>query len=167
MQEVQNAITLSIKLYGEKSLPTSQAMYLYGMILSKIKSRAAEFEAELDKAEDLMEEIAGLVQSQENCNMLFNILCDYSLNLNNFVTDIGPERRIMLHQKLQTQLEINSTFRLHKEAFLIFLSIYIEEDPAVVLAKLEELHVKLQAPDSEIPCPSYIEIMVKFFKANL
>ena len=75
-------------------------MYLYGMILSKIKSRAAEFEAELDKAEDLMEEIAGLVQSQENCNMLFNILCDYSLNLNNFVTDIGPERRIMLHQKL-------------------------------------------------------------------
>lgn len=36
-----------------------------------------------------------------------------------------------------------------------------------MLDNLEELHKKLMMPDSEIPSPSYIEIMVKFFKANI
>ena len=50
---------------------------------------------------------------------------------------------------------------------MTFLSIYIEESPQLVLAQLEELEKRLKSPDSEIPSPSYIEIMVRFFQANL
>ena len=107
------------------------------------------------------------MQPKENSNMLFNLICDYSLNLSNFVMEVDPERRKHLQSILKNSLEINPRFQLYKESFLTFTSIYVEADPAVLLANLEALHQKLNSPDSDIPCPSYIEIMVKFFKANL
>lgn len=54
-EEAHAAIALSNHLYGEESNQSAQAIYHYAMTLSKIKSREADCEAELAKAEAIME----------------------------------------------------------------------------------------------------------------
>lgn len=44
INEAEQAVALSNRLYGEISMQSSQALYLYAMTLSKIKSREAECE---------------------------------------------------------------------------------------------------------------------------
>ena len=163
----EEAIDLSVRLYGESSVPCTQAKYLYAMLLSRIKQREGECEELLNKAEAQMEAVCAQVQPAESCNMLFNLLCDYTLNLNNFVPNVTHERRVNLEAKLLKQMTVNTHYQLYKRAFVTFLRMHIEEDPSALLAELAEVLTLLRQPGSALPRPSYVEIMVKFFQANL
>ena len=114
-----------------------------------------------------MEAICAEVTPIASCNMLFNLLCDYALNLNNFVASLNPERRLALQQKMVQQIQVNPHYNLYKRSFITFLRVYIEEDPDLVLTELGELETQVKAPGSSLPSPSYVEIMIKFFQVNL
>ena len=137
------------------------------MLLSRIKQREGECEELLNKAEAQMEAVCAQVQPAESCNMLFNLLCDYTLNLNNFVPNVTHERRVNLEAKLLKQMTVNTHYQLYKRAFVTFLRMHIEEDPSALLAELAEVLTLLRQPGSALPRPSYVETMVKFFQANL
>ena len=54
-----------------------------------------------------------------------------------------------------------------KKSLVLIQSIFVAEDPSALIDDLRSMIEEMQSPNSGIPSPSYIEIMLKYFLAQL
>ena len=54
-----------------------------------------------------------------------------------------------------------------KQCLVLIQQIFVEADPSTLMPQLRSLLAEVSKPNSGIPTPSYISIMLKYFVANL
>lgn len=69
--------------------------------------------------------------------------------------------------KLKIQMQSSKNNILMKKCLIMIQQIFVEADPSVLMPQLKALLAEVSNPKSSIPSPSYIQIMLKYFVANL
>ena len=69
--------------------------------------------------------------------------------------------------KLKIQMQSSKNNLLMKKCLIMIQQIFVEADPSVLMPQLKALLAEVSNSKSGIPSPSYIQIMLKYFVANL
>ena len=119
---------LAMKIYGEKTFITNQAMLTYAMTLTRKEETVQESLKQFTKAEKLFTVINNEISFKEGCNLLFNMLLHYNFMLNDFGSTFDPEKKKEMVRRLNVQVEVGNHNVLTKKALVTIQRFFIHND---------------------------------------